>query len=165
MNHTSASSAACDRKTALRFFLALFKGTPKDAVFVLQHGETTHVLGERAPLPLDILAAAAQAGERITFSPALRVARDPQGINATPVVWVHVQTDLPAPSVLGQLHALRPAAIVRADEGVDIYWMILGLGSEDAPRVMESLAAELGGSVTSTHALRRVPLRPRRCRA
>ncbi len=129
-------------------------------MFVLQHGETTHVLGQRAPLPLDILATAAQAGERLTFSPALREARDPQAINATPVVWLHVQTDLPAASVLGQLHALRPAAVVQTDEGVDIYWKISSLGSEDAPRAMESLATALGGSVTSTHGLRPVPLRP-----
>jgi hypothetical protein len=152
--------AAFDPGTVLRVLRALFAGARSDAAFLISVRGRTHVLSRREPLPLDLLAAAAAAGERVAFSPALRAPADPEVVGELPVVWVHLEDDLPAAGALKRLRHLRPLAVVRADGGVDVYWRTPSPAPEEAAPVMARLAAATGGVATALDALRPLPLDP-----
>ncbi|MCL6554248.1 MAG: hypothetical protein K6W08_14190 [Firmicutes bacterium] len=154
------TEAAFDPGTVLRFLRTLFGGARSDTTFLLSVRGRARALTRREPLPLDLLAAAAAAGERIAFSPALRTAADHDAIAELPVVWVRLEEGLPAASVLERLRHLHPVAVVRADGGADVYWRTPSPAPEEAGPAMERLAAAVGGVATTLDALRPLPLRP-----
>ncbi len=151
---------AVDPATVVRFLRAVFKGRRGEGAFLLRIGD--RVLGQpcRSPLPFHLISRAAEAGQTVAFSPALRAGPEHGEVVEIPAVCILLRGEGDPAGLLQGLGSLHPVAAVAVEGGIDVYLTPSSTDPRQALTEARRFAEACGGKAASPDAFLPLPLTP-----